>query len=705
MPGAAEDDVRMGREEMNFFEHQQAAKRNSVRLVALFGSAIGLIAVGLYLLTRAGARSLCEAGQDCPYPWWDEGDFLITIVFTTVFIAGTSAAKLLNLRGGGPAFALSLGAIEVLSATRDKGERRFRNIVEEMAIASGVPVPRAYVLENEPGINAFAAGWSVNDAAVTVTRGCLSELSRDELQGVVAHEFSHILNGDMRLNLRMIGVLFGVFLIGETGRIVTRVAFHGGGGVRRKGAPWPLMLLGLGLMALGYIGVFFGRMIQAALSRQREFLADASAVQFTRNPLGISGALKKIGGLSQGSELLSPSAVQVGHLLFSRGQRPSLFTQLLASHPPLTKRIRRIDPSFRGIYEQASAEDTEDASKTDLAGAEAPVASMAPGARTTGSRRAPSPGSGDLSSALGELAPLMLGGLSGTAPRPLQAQAEATLASIGAPTTQHLSLSQSLLDAMAPELREALHDEARAPLVIYALLLSSDPEERRAQLTALGKGLDTETADGAGKLRGVIDGADARMRLPLVDLATPALRRLSPGASEALLTMVEELILIDGKLTLFEFALRWLLRRRLGEAAKHQARPGRARSLSAVTPSIVPLLAVLARIGHPGEDEAAARAFHLGASRLPGFDKHSSRAIFDDEARAGFGHVAGLLDALTRCGFRAKKGVLAAVAHTVLADGIVTLAEAEILRLIAVGLDCPLPPFLDKRVQAAHVIE
>ena len=237
----------------------------------------------------------------------------------------------------------------------DLDERKILNVVEEMAIASGTPVPPVYLMENEEGINAFAAGFTPGDAVIGVTRGCIRTLTRDELQGVIAHEFSHILNGDMRLNIRLIGVLYGILLISMTGWLIFRsTAYNTGFNTRRDdddrrgGNPWPLV--GLALYILGYVGVLFGNLIKAAVSRQREFLADASAVQFTRNPDGIAGALKKIGALSEGSKIQAPEAQETSHLFF--GEATGHIFGFMATHPPLAERIRRIDPSFNGDFSQ-----------------------------------------------------------------------------------------------------------------------------------------------------------------------------------------------------------------------------------------------------------------------------------------------------------------------------------------------------------------
>ena len=277
---------------------------------------------------------------------WQPDLFLWSTLATLAVILIGSVTKTLELHRGGSAVAEMLDGRLINSNSTDLDERKLLNVVEEMAIASGVPVPQVYVMDNEAGINAFSAGFSTSDAAIGVTRGGMKKLSRDELQGVIGHEFSHILNGDMRLNLRLMGLIFGILCLTVVGRVL----------LRTRGRKNPLPLLGLALVIIGWVGVFFGRLIQAAVSRQREFLADASAVQFTRNPGGLAGALKKIGGLASGSQLTSAHALEASHLFFANGMRNSLFG-IMATHPPLPERIRALDPSFDGKFPVVAVED------------------------------------------------------------------------------------------------------------------------------------------------------------------------------------------------------------------------------------------------------------------------------------------------------------------------------------------------------------
>ncbi|MBX6751621.1 MAG: M48 family metallopeptidase, partial [Micromonosporaceae bacterium] len=313
---------------MNFFERQRLVRRQSARLVFLFFVAVAgiILVIDLAVAFATGALTAASGAQLVGY-----------LGFTSVAVAAViglaALVRTVSLRGGGGRVARELGGVLVPPDTRDPALRRLRNVVEEMAIAAGVSVPEIYVLPNEPSINAFAAGWSTSDAAVAVTQGALDRLSRDELQGVIGHEFSHVVNGDMRLNIRLIGLLFGILFLSIIGRNL--MVFGGGRGSRDNRNPVPL--IGIALLIAGGVGVLVGRIIQASVSRQREYLADASAVQYTRQTAGLAGALKKIAGLPSGSQLRSPKRDEVGHMLFGPG---SGFSGLFATHPPLADRIK-----------------------------------------------------------------------------------------------------------------------------------------------------------------------------------------------------------------------------------------------------------------------------------------------------------------------------------------------------------------------------
>src|SRR5262245_58515764 len=326
----------------NFFQQQDSARRKTFQLVFYFVLAILILIALVYGLLLA----LSMYGAHEPVSWWQPDLLLLAAPGVGLVVGGASAFKVAQLASGGQAVALMMGGEEVPGTTTDARQKRLLNIVEEMALAAGVPVPPVYVLD-EPGINAFAAGYASGDAVVAVSQGCLNYLTRDELQGVVAHEFSHILNGDMRLNIRLMGLIFGIMALSILGRMLMLTSGRRSG---RNDSGGGQVLLGLGVLVLGLVGAFFGRLIMAAVSRNREHLADATAVQFTRNPDGIGGALKKIGGLAEGSRIHNPQAAEVGHMFFANAFAGEGLAGLLATHPPLVERIRRLDPQFDGQF-------------------------------------------------------------------------------------------------------------------------------------------------------------------------------------------------------------------------------------------------------------------------------------------------------------------------------------------------------------------
>ncbi|HEU4644515.1 MAG TPA: M48 family metallopeptidase [Burkholderiales bacterium] len=344
---------------MNFFEHQEAARRNTRVLVLLYALAVAAVVAAVTAVAAFAwlyTRGVQEAQTVPPELLWGAALGTLGVILLV------SLAQTLRLGAGGEKVAEMAGARPVPPETRDPLERRLLNVVEEMAIAAGTRVPKAYVLPGESAINAFAAGTDVSNAVVAVTRGTLESLTRDELQGVIGHEFSHILHGDMRLNLRLMGVLAGIVFIGAIGQFVMRGAGRSGG--RREGAA-AVLAAGLALFVIGYTGLFFARLIKSAVARQREFLADASSVQYTRNPEGIAGALDQIRASGRGTRIGNRYAEDMSHMYFGESVRQRL-QGLFATHPPIEERIRRVHPSFeapqyrsrRGAVLAASEDDT-----------------------------------------------------------------------------------------------------------------------------------------------------------------------------------------------------------------------------------------------------------------------------------------------------------------------------------------------------------
>ncbi len=679
---------------MDFFEHQDRARRGTLRLVLLLAASVVAIIPVVYLavvlVLRATASeglasmvdpSLAEATgglrDRVPTSWWMPEVLLVVAVGVVGIVVGTSLAKIAALRGGGSVIAERLGGRPITRDTADADERKILNVVEEMSIASGTPCPPVYVMDQEDGINAFAAGYTPRDAVVGVTRGCVARLSRDELQGVVAHEFSHIFNGDMRLNIRLIGIIHGILALHLVGRALLRLGLYSsvaGGGRRREGGNAGLALAAAGgaLALAGLVGAFFGSLIKSSVSRQREFLADASAVQFTRNPDGIAGALKKIGGLHRGSRLRHENADEASHMLFGSGT-PAMF----ATHPPLEKRIRRIDPSWDGSFPRVEPVERPRGWSGRRAGAAA-VAGMAgmAGPEAAAPDRAESPAASAAFDA-DDVAP--------------ESALDEAVAWIGRVRAEHVAHARTLLKRIPTLLREGSRDPFSARAVIYALLLDGDTEVRTAQFDTLRehgeRGMDRETF----KLAGSVERLPGSSRLPLVELAIGSLRGLTPEQHERFRANVRRLAAADRKTSLFEWMLERVLERHLDAQFGGGARPNpvHSYSLRRLGRECSVLLSTLAYAGHGDEGEAA-RSFAAGA-RVLGGEAPVERLAFSDCGLTALGEA---LDELERVSPKLRKTLLLACAKCVAHDGKVRIAEAELLRAIADDLEAPMPPLL-----------
>jgi Zn-dependent protease with chaperone function len=650
---------------MNFFEHQARARRRTWGLVALFSLALVCIValVDLVVLFFFGAYhnvtgpahylALAESGGTIdPFPFRiaPNRDLLLwTSLLTAGVIGLASQWRVLSLRGGGATVARGLGGTLVTAESTDPLHRRLRNVVEEMAIASGVPVPAIYVLEGEPGINAFAAGYSPADAAVAVTQGALETLDRAELQGVVAHEFGHILNGDMRLNIRLMGWLFGILMLTLLGRFLLetgRVSAQ-----RKKGG---VLSLGLALMVVGSVGVFFGRLIQASVSRQREFLADASAVQFTRLPSGLAGALKKIAAIGPGSRLQADGS-EVAHMLFASG----LARRLFATHPPLVERIRAIEPRF------------DPAELTAIA--------------TRMERRTPAPADESLAASKTPAA----ASLSSPAP-------ERIMARLGRPDDGQMAAAGRLAAAIPDTLERAAHSPEWSPAVIAYLLISADPEIRESQRLILNEILGAEAERQVDWLLRDVPEPAPELRMPVLEIAFPALRRRPEPDRARLKTLVERLIQADGQVSVFEYALARLLDRYLEDLAHPSgSRVAGQGTLSAATREVIDLLTILAHQGRPQRPVALA-ALRAGIERLGAKSAALARIRedwFDADwlARDWPMRLDAALIKLARLRLADKQRLLGAMTTTVLADGRVAVAELELLRAICATLRTPMP--------------
>lgn len=639
---------------MDFFEHQDNARRKTVILTLYFILAVLFLIAGVYTaLVVAGLNFFSSSVTG----FWNPSLFML-VALTVIFIVLIgSAFKTAALSKGGASVAEMLGGVPVDPNTSDPDQRRLLNVVEEMAIASGVPVPRVYLLDNETGINAFAAGHTTGDAVVAVTRGCMKELTRDELQGVIAHEFSHILNGDMRLNIRLMGIIAGILVIAVIGRIIVRGSSSGRSrSSGKKGGGGAIILAGLIIMAVGYVGVFFGKLIKSAVSRQREFLADASSVQFTRNPSGIAGALKKIASYHIGSKISNLHAEEASHLFFGNGLAKP-FMNLLATHPPIEERIRRIGP----YYLQEVMEQTEEAPPA-YQESQAGISSLASQAACT-----PSGEGAEIS-----FPPEMLASVAGN------------------PSADHLVFAGQIMSCMPPVAAKAVREPFGARAVIYCLLLDRDEDVRKAQLENLKEESDPAVIKETDSLATVIDTVGREYRLPLADLAIPALKLLSPAQYEIFRKNLKGLIEADKKISLFEYALQRMLLRHLDPAFKRvQAPPVRYNVVEQVQVECFMLLSVLAWRSDAGVP-AAEDAFLRGIGELG----IGGRPSLPAREKCGLGSLDSSLQRLAMASPQVKKKVLKACIACTSADSLITVDEAEMLRLIADSLDCPIPPFI-----------
>ncbi|WP_416311201.1 M48 family metallopeptidase [Pseudomonas sp. W03] len=634
---------------MNFFEHQDRARRQTGRLVLLLAVAVVCLvtitsfALG-WLWRHLGEPTLhLTSRASLPDP---ELYLAVAAVIISVVVLG-ALYKQVQLSAGGKVVAESLGGRLLNLSASNADERRLLNVVEEMALASGSPVPPVYVLE-DASINAFAAGLSPRDAVIGITRGAIEQLERSELQGVIAHEFSHIHHGDMLLNTRLTALLHGILLLGLIGGMLLRgwnetstgirVGSRSSGNDKDGGGSAVLLVIGCGvvLYVLGYVGTFFGQLIKASVSRQREFLADASAVQFTRDPSTIAGALKKIGSNPFGALLSAPRAAEFSHMYFGDGVGSSWFD----THPPLKERIRRVEPGWNGIYPKFEP-------RLD-------VALMNKDAWTAA--------------------------VTGQAYQP--SAVDVAVAAVGAPTVAHLQEARGTLQRLDERLQRAAHDTEGAQALIYGLLLDSEPGLRGRQLEQLKTRLDLSLALQLDLLEESLLHLDPGQRLPLLDLAMPALKQLDTQGFTGLRENMALLIKFDGKVKLLEWTLLRIVERNL--------RPGSAKignvALAELEEPAAVLLAFLARAGETG-DAQTEQAFTDAWSGLP----FAPRPL---PAGGQLRELEAALKKLEQLRPLQKPQLLKAMARCVEQDGRINVSEAELMRAVADILDCPMPPLL-----------
>lgn len=650
---------------MNFFEHQEKARKATAWLALVYALFVAAIVLCVHLVVSVAVFAMREddaggeaAGElagvvlDPEVLLWSVGITSAIILFATLY-------KMAQLRQGGSAVAQAMGGREVSHNTRDHKERRLLNIVEEMSLASGVAMPHVFVLDNERGINAFAAGFSTNDAAVAVTRGALDLFNREELQAVIGHEFSHILNGDMRLNIKAVGVLFGILCISMAGSIIVRIGIRtlqSGGGRRRSkndnsaGLALGLMLFGAAIWLIGSLGVLCARIMQAAISRQRERLADASAVQFTRNPQGMANSLKLIGAYPHRGHIETARASEISHMLFASG----FSAQLFATHPPILARIQAIEPGFDGDFSEtakiiARRKQRQAASEEELE----------------------------------EEAMLHRAVLAGVV-----IAGEEGLGAAGAPeqTAQAQATAQPGVDKAMPWLDDDGRDSVRttdgAKACIFASVLSGSGDVREAQMRSITQGRDAGFAEMVGVWAERLSSMDAPVKRVTCESAVNTLRSLPKREISELAAEIDGLVRADSRIDAFEFALLRMFRSRLMPDVANSK--GRAANPASLVKEASFVLYVLANFGSPDRAVAVA-AWQAGTGRLAqtfGASSPEEPSNFND-----LGQFDSSLAALVRLPPMAKREFMEACKATVEHDGATTDTEYNFLYAIADGIE------------------
>ena len=645
---------------MNFFEHQALARRNSKVMVLLFLLAVAAVvaAVDLVLacvwvwgsseMNANQALSLADQFRLVPHSLYAWG-----AIATAGLIFLVSIINVTRLGGGGAVVADMAGARRIAPNSADPLERRFVNVVEEMAIASGVRVPQVYIMDGERGINAFAAGWDVSGAVVAATRGALETLNRDELQGVVGHEFSHILNGDMRLNIRMLGVLAGIVFIGSIGEFVMRSVRES----RDSKGVSGIFLFGLALFIIGYVGLFCARLIKAAVSRQREFLADASSVQFTRNPDGIAGALDQIRGAAGGALISARCAEDLSHMFFGQSVRVWLHG-LFDTHPPIEARIERVNPRFQpSTYRQKRPAEAAVAPETaaGFAGGETPPAGRR--ARDAGAAWGRTP---DESAKL-----------------------------VGTLDSGKLDYATRLLAALPAPLRDGLREPEGACAAMVALLIAPKDDVMQKQLEAIAAA--STLAERVRALLPYTQGLGLGFHLPVIDLALATVKALPESGRKALIAALEAAAYADRRVSLHEFVVLTLVRDQLAPKTK----PG-APQAKRIADLVGAAATVLTLVAHAGTrpDATGARQDAVQAALREGAKIMGLKLEAPAGATLSLEVARTALEALKELAPMQKAVLVKGLFAAVTADGTIRVGEAGVMRLVGAVLDCPLPPLL-----------
>ncbi len=627
---------------MNFFQAQENARRTSRWLVWWFMGCVLGVVLAIYVVAVVVLKFLSDDPDRISpgFQWINPGLFLAVAVIIGGLILIGSLIKLNKLSAGGAVVARDLGGREIDRLTTDFHERRLLNVVEEMSIAAGTPMPGVWVMDDEQGINAFAAGTDPANAVVGVTRGTIERLNRDELQGVIAHEFSHILNGDMKLNMRLTGWIFGLLMVAILGRFVLQMMRFSGGRRSRDGGKVALFILAVGgaIWLIGTIGAFFARWLQAGVSRQREYLADASAVQFTRNPTGLADALRKVGGGWKGGAVEAAAAAEARHLFFARSDLMQLG---MATHPPLEKRIKAIHPQWDGTMIEIKAtdaptpEDKKPAARSGFPGMPPPLPGLS--GEALGGHNI-----------LGPLLGAMMAGQAGDSSQP------------------------------------AFQSKDDAKALIHGLLLGEQETLRQQGIDIITSRENADVATRAQAWREVLHSQSSAARLARVDLALPWLNSMPRPEAEAFIATNRALIEADGEVSLFEFMLEQVIDRNVAiGTGLRKVSPMRHRSLESIEQEIAVLIGIFTTLGGEGQPDAAARSE---------YHEHTGRDLplltADQCTLEAVAHALRELDATTPL---VKSRVLRMCGLVASADGLIEDQETELLRAVADAIGAPMP--------------
>lgn len=627
---------------MDFFRAQENARRTSRWLVWWFMLCVLGVVTVIYFLAVV---FLGFAAEDAPdsrmvYDFYDPGlFFVVTVVIGGLIVAG-SLYKIAKLSAGGAVVARDLGAREVDRLTHDFHERRLLNVVEEMSLAAGTPMPGVWVMDRESGINAFAAGSDPANAVIGITRGAIERLTRDELQGVIAHEFSHILNGDMRLNMRLTGWIFGLLMVVILGRLIMELAGHLGRSRSKEagGGALVAVIVGVAVWLVGTIGAFFARWLQAAVSRQREYLADAAAVQFTRNPQGIADALRKVGGAALGGSVGAAAASEARHLFFAKSDA-GLMSFNLTTHPPLDRRIRAVFPQWDGTMLSSQAAPA-DSTKRD---AEKPKGfpGMPP----------PLPGAGGILKDHGILGSVL-----------------------GAMIAEESEKSP----------QEGIQSKDDAKALVHGALLLPDKDLRMQGVDLISARQNQDIALRAVSWYERLANITSAGKLAWIDQSLPWLKSMGHPEAKAFIETNRALIEVDGEVSLFEFMLEQVIDRNVAIATGlRKVSPMRIRTMESVESEVAVLLGLFESLGGGegvGEEARIEYREHTGRD-LPNFPK-------DECSLAAVAEALLELDAATPL---VKSQLIRMCSLVVNADGVVEEHELALLRAVAEAIGAPMP--------------